>query len=274
MTVLKKYKQLFLLINLLFLSTFSTAGWASDIAKEKRWAEQVTDSLLTGDAVWLEDGKAKFLGIYTESSLAKTTGGIIVVHGIGVHPNWPDVVQPIRTELPEYGWATLSIQMPILENGKTATDYIPLFKEVSSRFAAAVLFLKAKNIKNIIIISHSLGTAMTNHYLISQPNPIIRAYVAISASTDPKVNELNTVKSIGQIKKIPMLDIYGSQDLDSVLHYSKQRLIAGQKTNPRYKQVMIKGADHFYQSKHIPLIKTIRLWLQKNAPSIEVPIKK
>lgn len=270
----KLHKTLFLLLNIIIFSIFSTLTLASDTAKEKRWAEQITDSILTGDPVWLDDGKTKFLGIYTESSQAKTVGGLIVVHGIGVHPNWPDVVLPIRTEMPEYGWATLSIQMPILENGKIPKDYVPLFKEVSSRFAAAVLFLKSKNIKNIVIVAHSLGTAMANHYLITQPNPIIRGYVAISSSNDPKINELNNVKNISQIKTIPMLDIYGSQDLDSVLHYSKARLTAGNKANPRYQQLIIKGADHFYQTSQKSLIKILSLWLQKNAPGMEITTSK
>ncbi len=266
----KNYKYMILLLNSVFLLVFSHSLLASDLAKEKRWADQIVDSIMVGEAVWLEDGKNKFLGLFTEATTPKTKGGLIVVHGIGVHPNWPDVILPIRTELPDHGWATLSIQMPILGNDKTSKDYIPLLKEVNSRFDAAVQFLKQKNIQNIVIAAHSMGTTMANQYLTTKPDSAVRAYIAISMPNDPKSKELNNVKKLGEITEIPVLDIYGSQDLDSVLRFSKKRLKAGLKTNPKYKQIMIKGADHFYQSKTEQLAKIIRLWLLKNAPGKEI----
>ena len=38
---------------------------ASDLAKEKRWADQVVDALLDGEGVYLNDGRAEFLAIET-----------------------------------------------------------------------------------------------------------------------------------------------------------------------------------------------------------------
>lgn len=266
-------KHLNSLLFILIISNFglfSSISLASDLAKEKRWSDQIVDSLLTGEAVSLNDGKNKFLALFAESTAPKAQGAIIVVHGIGVHPNWPDVVLPIRSELPEHGWATLSIQAPILENDKSEKDYIPLFKDVNARFKAAVNFLKKKNFQNIVIVAHSLGATMSNQYLTSKPDPMVRAYVAISMSNNPKVEEFNNVKKISQLKTIPMLDIYGSQDLDSVIRFAKQRLLAGKKANKRYSQKIIKGADHFYQSKNEPLLKMIRLWLLKNAAGVEI----
>ena len=266
----KHNKLLFLMINICFFAFFSQISNASDLAKEKRWADQIVDSLMIGEAVWLEDGKTRFLGLFTDSATNKTQGALIVVHGIGVHPNWPDVVLPIRSEMPEHDWATLSIQMPILENGKTSSDYVPLLKEVNGRFNAAVNFLKKKNIQNIVIVAHSLGSTMTNHYLIAKPSPLIRGYIAISSPSQPTPKELDNVKNISKIKNIPVLDIYGDLDLDSVTRFAKARKLAGTKANKRYKQLLIKGADHFYQSTGTQLIKQIRLWLLKNAPGQKI----
>jgi hypothetical protein len=57
------------LSNILILITlaFSTSLQASDLAKEKRWADQVVDAILDGEAIWLNDGSSDFLGIYTEA---------------------------------------------------------------------------------------------------------------------------------------------------------------------------------------------------------------
>ncbi len=40
--------------------------------------------------------------------------GVLINHGRGFHPDWVDTVQPLRVGLVDYGWNTLSIQMPVL----------------------------------------------------------------------------------------------------------------------------------------------------------------
>ena len=86
---------------------------ASDVEKEARWAEQIVDFLIDGEAVWLDADGHEFLGIYTEAD-EESSKAIIVVHGTGVHPDWAQVVKPIRVDMASRGWNTLSIQMPIL----------------------------------------------------------------------------------------------------------------------------------------------------------------
>ena len=125
---------------------------ASDLAKEKRWADQVVDSIITGDAEWLQAGNHDFLTIYTEPTTDKAIGGAIVMHGIGAHPNWAEVILPLRTRLTDVGWHTLSLQMPILENEADANDYAPLFSEIAPRIDAGIAFLKSKGVKNIVLL--------------------------------------------------------------------------------------------------------------------------
>lgn len=59
---------------------------AQDYEREKRWAAEVSSSLVVGDAVQvkLSSGRAS-LGLYTEAKPAKGTA--ILVHGVGVHPD-------------------------------------------------------------------------------------------------------------------------------------------------------------------------------------------
>lgn len=239
---------------------------ASDTAKEKRWADQVSDSIMVGDPEWLKVGKSKIFSIYTENNSSKTLGGAIILHGSGVHPNWDQIIRPIRSQLPDHGWSTLSVQLPVLPNEAGYKEYIPLFKEVSPRINAAVKFLKSKGIKNIVIVSHSLGSSMAAYYLANKPAPGIRAFVAVGASgemyKDDKIGYLNSIKKI----KIPVLDIYGSNDLDGILQSKKSKLITARKAgNKKYTQVMISGANHFFDNKDAELVKRVRGWLNKNA---------
>ena len=256
------------------LFSVATNLWASDFAKESRWREQIVDSLLVGEVIdlKLKSSKENILALYTPAT-GKREGGIIVLHGTGAHPNWPDVIYPLRTELPEYGWSSLSVQLPVLANDAKHADYLPLFDEVAERINAGTQFLKSKGVNNIIIIGHSMGAAMASYYLSTQPKTDIRAFIGIgmsSSKADPKMDTPSTLAKI----KIPVLDLFGSRDLDSVLASVKQRNNAGIKAkNNFYFQKKITGANHFMQDKEAEMIKRIRGWLKRYAAGIEIPLQ-
>jgi len=263
-------RQLFS-IFIIVLSVFSNAAFSSDTAKEKRWADQLVDSIIVGDAVWLQAGATKFLGIYTENELENANGAVILLHGSGVHPNWPDIIQPLRSELPSHGWTTLSIQMPILANDAKHSEYAPLIKEVPARLNAAIDYLNGKFYQNIIIVAHSLGTTMANSYLANSPKPV-RAYVAIGMDgSNSGPDELNNFKYLERID-LPLLDIYGSQDLRSILDTVKQRQQALRHAgNENYRQVSVLGADHFFNGLDADLIRHIKGWLSNHTGRLPQP---
>ena len=263
----KPYKTL-----LIFgFSLFFGSSFASDVAKEKRWADQIVDSIMVGDAEWLDVGKNKILSIYTENTTEKALGGAIILHGSGVHPNWDQVIRPLRSQLPDYGWSTLSLQLPVLDNEADYKEYIPLFKDVAPRINAGVKFLKDKGIQNIVIVAHSLGSAMAGYYLAQKADPSIRAFVAVGVSgqmnKESKVGYLTSLKTI----KVPVLDIFGSNDLPQVLKSEKAKADAARKSgNKNYTQVKIAGANHFFDNKDDVLIKRVRGWLKKHAAGTEI----
>ena len=258
------FKQLFTII-IIMLGLYSSAVLGSDTAKEKRWADQIIDGIIVGDAVWLQAGASKFLGIYTENELENAKGAVILLHGSGVHPNWPDVIQPLRSELPAYGWATLSIQMPILANDAKYAEYAPLIKEVPERINAAIDYLNSKFYQNIIIIAHSLGTNMANSYLANDDKRV-RAYVAIGMNgSNSGPDELNNAKYLEKIT-LPLLDIYGSHDLQAVLDTVKQRKLALRKAgNENFRQVSVLGADHFFNGLDTELVRLVKSWISKHS---------
>jgi len=238
---------------------------ASDTEKEKRWEAQIVDTLIAGEAVKLKAGNSEFLGLFTPGSGKKIHGGIILLHGIGAHPAWPEVIEPLREQLPEHGWTVLSLQMPILGNEAPDTEYAPLFDAVPSRIQAGVDYLKGKGIKNIVLMGHSLGCAMASYYLVSKPDSAVTAMVAISSgpgiADDPKADANKNFAKV----TIPFLDIYGSQDTDMVLKATKTRRVQMKKSNPNYTQIRINGADHFYNTMDDELVKRVYSWLAKHA---------
>jgi len=259
-----KAKLIILLILIDLLFNFRLAH-SSDLAKEKRWADQISDSIMTGNASWLKAGKQRFLGIFTASQIDKNLGGVILVHGTGVHPNWVDIIQPLRTELPNFGWSTLSIQMPILENDAKMEQYLPLFAEVTPRFKAAIKFLNSQNINNIVIVSHSFGGQMSVYYLSQNPANPIKAFVGIGMSSFKLDDKSDIINSIGKLK-LPILDLYGSRDLTSVLESAGLRTKAAKEVGKKnYFQSEVIGADHFFAQMNESLVSKVKSWLNKNA---------
>ncbi len=251
------------LYGLLFavLALVAEIAFASDREKESRWADQTVEFLVVGEAVWLQGHDGKFLGLYTEAAATPAKGAAIIMHGLGAHPDWQDVVAPLRVGLPEKGWTTLSIQMPILANDAEVGQYAPLFAEVPARIDAARRYLQGRGYHNIVLVAHSLGTAMTTSYLAGNPASIedVKAFVAVGMrgrlGSDPRMHTTAFLERI----QLPMLDLYGSQDEDAVKSASV-RLAAG-KTKGTYEQTEIPEADHFFRGKSDRLVEIVSAWL-------------
>lgn len=251
--VMKMLKKIILLVTVLLPMSVV----ASDLAKEKRWADQVVDSIMDGDAVWLNDGKSKFLTIYTEAGDASARAAIIM-HGTGIHPDWQQVVQPLRVGLTEHKWNTLSIQMPVLANEANYSDYAPLYDEVAPRVNAAIKFLRDRGINEIVLIGHSQGSAMAAYYLSSTQQPV-KGFVAIGMSAFAKDRRMNSIRALEKIK-VPVFDLYGSDDLKIIIDSARSRAAAAEK-NKHYIQQQNKG-NHFFDGEEDALVSEVAAWLE------------
>jgi len=256
-----------LLITLFFCisASLALAATKSDRAKEKRWEEQIVPGLIVGEAVKLKADGADFLAIYAEPTTEKIRGGMIVIHGMGVHPDWTDITGPVRMTMPDNGWHTLALQMPILPNDVTEEKaYAPLFDEVPARIQAGVDYLKSKGVKNIVLDGHSLGNVMAVYYLVKKPDPTVKAIIAVAAGPgypgDPRTD---IATNFGKVT-IPFLDIYGSEDEPRIKNNVKKRAeTARKKGNKNYDMIEVKGANHFFTGKQQELIKLMNDWLDK-----------
>jgi pimeloyl-ACP methyl ester carboxylesterase len=245
-------------------SLFAAAGASnSDIAKERRWAEQVVDSLLDGDEAWLVDDLGhEFLRILTEGD-ADSGHAVMLMHGIGVHPNWPDVIYPLRIGLLEEGITNLSIQMAILANDADPRAYLPLFEEVGGRIEAALDYLDDAGYSKVTLVAHSMGAAMAVSYL-SQANPEAADSLVIIGMS-PGLTANRNIIALEKIK-LPVFDLYGSDDLVAVLESAEARVAAGRGGFiPEYRQSRVSGANHFFQGHEAELLQQVLEWLQAHA---------
>ena len=232
---------------------------ASDLEKEQRWREQVEDSIMDGEAVDLVVEGREIFAIYMEAEDGSDKG-MIVVHGTGIHPNWQQVVQPIRVEMAAHGWNTLSIQMPILHNEAQYEEYVALYPEVPPRLRAAEAFLKDRGIQTLLIAAHSQGATMSSYYLSRHPSDV-KGLIAIGMGATQKDSHINSAQSLKKIT-IPVLDLYGDDDLPGVLDTVDARTESSAH-NAQYSQQMIKGANHFFDGMDDELVSAVAGWAQQ-----------
>ncbi|MCP4767341.1 MAG: DUF3530 family protein [Gammaproteobacteria bacterium] len=260
----KTLPAVLLLLAWLAASLLTPAGATnSDTAKERRWAEQVVDSLLDGDEAWLIDDLGhEFLGIFTEGD-ADSGHAVILMHGIGVHPNWPDVIYPLRIGLLEEGITNLSIQMPILANEADPREYQLLFAEVGGRIEAALDYLGDAGYRKVTLVAHSMGSSMAAFYLSHTDSDAVDSLVVIGMSQGITGSE--NVNALVKIK-LPVFDLYGSEDLEAVLDSADARAAAGNSGSiSEYRQVRVDGANHFFQGHEKELVSQVLEWLQAHA---------
>lgn len=256
-------KGLFVTVILMITTAI---GWASDLAREKRFAEQISDAILDGEPIRLESAGQPFFAIHTPSPADQVLGGVILLHGMGVHPDWGDVIQPLRVSLPEHGWETLSIQLPIAASDATIEAYLPLIADAKPRIHAAVDYLvRERKIHNIMLVGHSLGARMGLEYAATAPPNAIQGLVTIGLSgPDQDVN--GPVAALVAKLGIPVLDLYGNQDLERVIRSSQWRKAAtAQASKKNFKQLEIEGADHFFHDLNEILESSVSGWLRVTA---------
>jgi len=237
-------------VLLFVLVFFASVAVAQDYEREKRWADEVVPNLVVGDAVQLKlPSGREFLGIYTENKVAKNA--ILLVHGIGVHPDH-GLIGILRASLADLGYATLSIQMPVQQSDAASDAYFPaLFPEAVARIQAGADWLARKGYTRPVLLSHSMGSWMSNVYFERTPDAPFAAWVCMGRS--------GAFSRFGGAMP-PVLDVYGEKDLPSVLRADWRRRLTMEGI-PGSKQVQIAAADHFYTGREKELAEAIRKFL-------------
>lgn len=222
---------------------------AADYAREQRWAAEIVPAILVGDAVYLSTpSQSRVLALY--ANVAHSKGGVIVVHGLGVHPDW-GLIGGIRTGLADAGFSTLSVQMPVLAADASRDDYVALFPEAGERIAAAIAFLKTRGIERIAIVSHSMGATMVNAYLARADAARIDAWVPVGMLTEYAV-----------APREPVLDVTADDDFSQVRE-AAQRRAAKSPGDGCTSHIVIAGTDHYMANRQKELVAAIAPFLQR-----------
>lgn len=239
----------------------------SDLAREQRMADDIVDAILDGESLHLATARGhRFLGIFTHAvDDVVVKGTAVILHGRGLHPDWADVVQPLRIGLPEHGWNTLSIQLPVLTKGAKYYDYVNVFSDAIPRIEAAVMHARKHAGRNLVLIAHSCGTHMAQHWFNVRGDAAvtrINAYVGIGMGATDYGQVMVEPFGLEGIR-VPVLDVYGAQDFPAVRRFASERLLALEAGgHPQNTQIMVPEADHYFVDRGDALLEAVAGWLE------------
>ena len=251
-----------IVITIILIHIFSIPAHSYDREYEKKISNTLVQKNEVTDLFWINTRNSTFLSLLKVSPNDKNKGVAIILHSIGGHADWPDVISPIRNRLPEHDLSTLSIQLPIISPSKNIEEYGMVFQESNSRIKAAIKFLQTEGYNKIFLIGHGFGALSSLIYSERENAKYINGMVFISLQNynyiKPPINLLRLIKKI----KIPILDIYGSLDFKEAIDAAPDRRLASKKSGSgKYTQIEINNADHYFQNMEDDLIKNIIHWV-------------
>jgi len=166
----------------------------------------LADAARPGEAQWLAVGARRFLALYRIQDAPRPKGGIILLHDVGEHADWPAVLGPLRKGLALRGWQTLSVQLAAPQDAAEPQSALPA--DAVARLGAAVTFLVAKKVNPLVIIGHGFGAAVATAYLAAAPSPAVAGAVLISPA--------HATRRFAKVR-VPVLDIYGELERNAVV---------------------------------------------------------
>ena len=237
-------------------------AFAQDLERESRLEAEIVDTILDGEPVHLDAGGHSFLGIHTEAAGGTSGRAVIVLHGRGFHPDWPKVAAPLRVELPEFGWDTLSLQMPVLAKSATYHDYVPIFPAAFPRIQAGIDFLRARGARTVVVAAHSCSVHMAMAFVRRYGDAGFDGFIGIGMGATDYRQPMREPFPLATMS-VPVLDLFGDEDYPAVRRAAPGRLAALRvAANPRSAQRVVPGAEHFFRDRDDDLVAAVTQWLE------------
>ena len=251
------HKSYTLLFSFIIFSSIVKAGNVPDYDRELNINEQITSYVFDSDIIELNNNLEDKFNII--SSFNSFDSSILLLHGRGLHPTEPNIINPLRLDLLEADHNIYSLQLPVLEKGKTYNDYYEIFRYSDARILSAIKHIESKN---IIIIAHSCGAHMLLSFIKRNSIENISGIVMLGAGAVDKDQHILDDVDLSEYQ-FPILNIYGEYDHGSVKDFADNLKIKYLlESNDLLKTIEVKDADHNYTNKTYILIESVKQWLK------------
>lgn len=246
----------------------------------------------TGKWVQLsEHNRLSVPAIYTDSPF-NTIGVVIIVPDIDDHPNSFGIIRKLRTQLPEYGWATLSLlpknnrdqhknikaSPEQAENtpegaqaqesrqssssvGEPTDDY---YVESKASILKAIKYLEKKKVSNIVLLGKGKAAVLVANFL-NHNQPKFSGAIFINLYSIKISKQVELFSEL--VSKVSLLDIYGDSAIPEVVASGHSRYKRMRGAGRSYKHYEILGGNQDFIGQEAAVIKRVRIWLKSIAKS-------
>jgi pimeloyl-ACP methyl ester carboxylesterase len=259
-----------------------TSASPAPLSRQEAALAALKETPLKGEKLELNENGTAVFSLFTPAN-GKRRGGVVLLHDIGGHVDSPGVIHPLRNQLPEYGWATLSIMLPPLDGDQPTTAWLDSCR---SRIAAAISELKQRGIESVVLAGHGQGALAAADYLTSGGSQNVKGLIVIGmdGSLNKQEPRLDGSEVLARVQ-VPILDIFGGHDFTGVLNSAQRRASAAQRregdektahsvysdiarnyTEQKgdkvgYRQLRIAPASHDFTRQEALLVRRVRGWL-------------
>ncbi len=81
-------------------------------SREERDMQLLAEEQPEASAIWLTALDTPFLSLYQADTSGNPVGAVLIVNAAGQHSDWPSSSANLRLSLPQFGWHTLSTELP------------------------------------------------------------------------------------------------------------------------------------------------------------------
>ena len=248
------HKLYYLLFSFILFSSIIKAEDTPDNDREQNINEQITRYVFDSDIIELSHNLEDKFNII--SSFNSSDNSILLLHGRGLHPTEPNVINPLRTHLIDKNYNVYSLQLPVLSKGKTYNEYFKIFSYSDARIQSSIDYITTKK---IFLIAHSCGAHMLLSFMKNNSSKNILGIILIGAGAVDKDQFILDDIDLSNYKG-PLLNIYGGNDHNSVKSFA-DRL---KSEHPIVESLEIKDADHYYLNEPDILIELVNQWLKSS----------
>lgn len=231
---------------------------AMDMHRARQIAEAIELHTTPDEAIRLEASGIEFRGLYRDAVSKDLRGGVILLHGRHSSQDSANLIHPLRQGLPEHGWSSLSLAMPIAEPDDLQ-GHAARLEEAIERLQSAVTFFTQKNLTNIALLAHDTGTWAALGYLARSPDSTVKAAVLVDPVPIPDLDPSPIAADRPSFTGLPILEILSSRLSSPADDMSRKR--AAMKNNPAYRLLVLNEPDRGWQDMEDFLINRIHGWL-------------
>lgn len=232
--------------------------FASSLAANSlQWLEQeLAQGPWQDEWIWLDDPQQP--GLWQWHRTGNPKGLAIILHPSGQHLDWPDRVRQLRLNLPDNGWATLSIQ---LRPDQSHEQY-------RTQIRRALALGAERGFLNTALVG--LGSSASQVLAFSQShNPEQDNFGLYLVLYDIQpVEGIDINQLLGQLQ-LPILDLYHPNGPGQDVAAHLRRAAAARRQNQGYLQIAEPSPPARTGDGHDRLSRRVWGWLANNASGQE-----